>query len=63
MVSFLLDMNVLMGVEFDFYDDGGFNFEFDELNNLEGGMEDGDIVIDNKESYFKEGLNKGKVMV
>lgn len=52
MVSFLLDMNVLMGVEFDFYDDGGFNLDFDELNNLEGGMEDGDIVIDNKESYF-----------
>lgn len=55
------DMNASMGAEFDFYDDGGFNLDLDELNNLEGGMEDGDIVIDNKESHSQEGSNKGKV--
>ena len=55
------EMNASMGAEFDFYDDGGFNFDLDELNNLEGGMEDGDIVIDNKGSHSKEGSNKGKV--
>ena len=55
------EMNASMGAEFDFYDDGGFNLDLDELNNLEGGMEDGDIVIDNKESHSKEGSNKGKI--
>ena len=56
-----LEMNASMGAEFDFYDDGGFNFDLDELNNLEGGMEDADIVIAKKESHSKDGSNESKV--
>ena len=55
------EMNASMGAEFDFYDDGGFNFDLDELNNMEGGMEDGDTVTAKEESHFKEGSNKGEV--
>ena len=56
-----LEMNASLGAEFDFYDDSGFNIDLYELNNLEGGMEDGDIVITNKESHSKDGSNEGKV--
>ena len=54
-----LEMNASMGAEFDFYDDSGFNFDLDELNNLEGGIEDDDIT--NKESHSKDRSNEGKV--
>ena len=55
------EMNASMGAEFDFYDDGGFNFDLDELNNMEGSMEDGDTVTAKEESHFQEGSNKGEV--
>jgi len=55
------EMNASIGAEFDFYDDGGFNFDLDELNNLEGGMEDGHFAIAKEESHSKEGSNEVKV--
>jgi len=56
------EMNASMSAEFDFYDDGGFNFDLDELNNLESGLEDCDKVITKGESHSKEGSsNEGKV--
>ena len=55
------EMNASMGAEFDFYDDSGFNFDLDQLNNLEGGMEEGGIAITKEERHSKEGSNEGKV--
>ena len=53
--------NISMGSDFDFYDDGGFNLDIDELNNLEGGLEN-DKVIATEECHSKEEVNQGKVM-
>lgn len=56
------EMNLSMGAEFDFYDDGGFNFDLVEINNLGGCLEDDDKVIAKEECHSKEGSNEGKVM-
>ena len=56
------EVNASICAEFEFYDDGGFNFDLDELNNLEGGLEDDDNVMTKEESHSKEGSNECKVM-
>ena len=56
------EMNASISAEFDFYDDGGFIFGVDELNNLEDGLENDDNVMTREEGNSKELSNQCKVM-
>ncbi|KAJ7357656.1 5'-flap endonuclease [Desmophyllum pertusum] len=52
--------NISMGADFDFFDDGGFNLDINELNNVEGFLED-----DNNESeecHSKKKVKEGKLV-
>ena len=42
--------NISIGDDFDFYDDGGYNFDINELNNLENCLEDNKATLDKQES-------------
>ena len=50
--------NISMGSEFDFYDDGGYNFDIEELNKVENCLED-DIAETNLNKQ-EEGHSKDK---
>lgn len=56
------EMNASISAEFDFYDDGGFIFGVDELNNLEDGLENDDNDMTREEGNSKELSNQCKVM-
>ena len=45
--------NISLGSDFDFYDDGGYNFDIEELNKLGNCMED-DIVDKQEEGHSKD---------
>lgn len=54
--------NTSMGADFDFFDDGGFNFDIEELNNLDGCSGDENNVKAHKDCHSKDETNEDRLM-
>lgn len=54
--------NISMGADFDFFDDGGFNLDINELNNVEGFLEDDNNDIESEECHSKKKVKEGKIV-